>query len=129
MRLPLLRLTFGSGAFFHNPPPGYIGSTKETEGQTMGRKAILTVVLALMLTGRCLGAPEVPAPSWILMDRTTGTVLGEQEADRQLAPASVTKIMTLLLVMEALDRGQLQWDQMVNTSGGAAKFIWRKTRR
>ena len=86
----------------------------------MGRKARLTGVLALILTGRCLGAPEVPAPSWILMDRTTGTVLGEQEADRQLAPASVTKIMTLLLVMEALDRGQLQWDQMVTTSAAAA---------
>jgi len=86
----------------------------------MCRKGILGLLLVLCLGGRCLAAPEVAAPSCILMDATTGTVLYEKEADRPLAPASVTKVMTLLLVMEAIDRGQLQWDDMITASANAA---------
>jgi len=86
----------------------------------MCRKGILGLLLILCLGGRCLAAPEVAAPSCILMDATTGTVLYEKEADRPLAPASVTKVMTLLLVMEAIDRGQLQWDDMITASANAA---------
>ncbi len=86
----------------------------------MGRKGILALIMALLLTGTCLAAPETTAPSCILMDGATGTVLYEQDADHQLAPASVTKVMTLLLVMEAIDRGQLGWDDMVTTSAAAA---------
>jgi D-alanyl-D-alanine carboxypeptidase (penicillin-binding protein 5/6) len=54
------------------------------------------------------------------MDRTTGTVLYEKNADEPLAPASVTKVMTLLLVLEAIDRGQLGWDDTVTASATAA---------
>ena len=86
----------------------------------MCRKGILGLLLVLCLGGRCLAAPEVAAPSCILMDATTGTVLYEKEADQPLAPASVTKVMTLLLVMEAIDRGQLQWDDMITASANAA---------
>ena len=86
----------------------------------MGRKGILALIMALLLTGTCLAAPETTAPSCILMDGATGTVLYEQDADHQLAPASVTKVMTLLLVMEAIDRGQIGWDDMVTTSAAAA---------
>ncbi len=86
----------------------------------MGRKGFLAIILAFILTGTCLAAPETKAPSCILMDRATGTVLYEQDADHQLAPASVTKVMTLLLVMEAIDRGQLGWDDMVTASASAA---------
>ena len=86
----------------------------------MCRKGILGLLLILCLGGRCLAAPEVAAPSCILMDATTGTVLYEKEADQPLAPASVTKVMTLLLVMEAIDRGQLQWDDMITASANAA---------
>ena len=86
----------------------------------MCRKGILGLLLILCLGGRCLAAPEVAAPSCILMDAATGTVLYEKEADQPLAPASVTKVMTLLLVMEAIDRGQLQWDDMITASANAA---------
>ena len=54
------------------------------------------------------------------MDRATGTVLYEKNADEPLAPASVTKVMTLLLVMEAIERGQLGWDDTVTASAAAA---------
>ena len=80
---------------------------------------ILLCIVAL-LTSSCLAAPEVAAPSCLLMDRATGTVLYEKDADQPLAPASVTKIMTLLLVMEAVDRGQLGWEDPITASAAAA---------
>ena len=86
----------------------------------MCRKGLIALFLAACLGGSCLAAPEVAAPSCLLMERSTGTVLYEKEADRQLAPASVTKIMTLLLVMEAIERGQLRWDGLVTVSAHAA---------
>lgn len=86
----------------------------------MGRRALIMGFLVLLLTGRCLAAPEVAAPSCILLDGATGTILYEKEADQELAPASVTKVMTLLLVLEAIDRGQLTWEQMVTASAAAA---------
>lgn len=63
---------------------------------------------------------EITAPSAILIDAATGTVLYEKNADERLAPASVTKVMTLLLVMEALDCGKIGWDDMVSASENAA---------
>lgn len=63
---------------------------------------------------------EVHAPSAILMDAATGTVLFEKNADQRREPASVTKVMTLLLVMEALDAGQIGWNDRVTASAAAA---------
>lgn len=65
---------------------------------------------------------EVNAASAILMDAETGTVLFEQNADQPLPPASVTKIMTLLLVMEAIDNGTIKADDMVSVSEHAASM-------
>ena len=65
-------------------------------------------------------AVEVSAPSAILIDAATGTVLFEKNADERREPASVTKVMTLLLVMEALDIGQIGWDDQVTASAAAA---------
>lgn len=64
--------------------------------------------------------PEIDAPSAILIDAATGTVLYEKNADERLRPASVTKVMTLLLVMEALDSGKIGWDDTVTASETAA---------
>ena len=86
----------------------------------MGRKLIVLLLTAALLMPVCYAAPETKAPSCLLMDAATGTVLYEQNADEQLAPASVTKVMTLLLVMEAIDRGQLGWDDLVTASAAAA---------
>ena len=56
------------------------------------------------------------------MDATTGQVLYEQNADEPLPPASVTKIMTLLLVMEAIDKGAVKLDDLVSVSANAASM-------
>ncbi len=75
------------------------------------------------------GAMDVPAPSAILVEQSTGTVLYEKNADEKLYPASVTKVMTLLLTMEAIERGQLSYDQKLTVShaamsmGGSTAFL------
>ena len=63
---------------------------------------------------------ELSCSSALLMEKETGTVLYEQNAHEQLEPASVTKVMTLLLVMEALDAGQLTLEEPVTVSAYAA---------
>ncbi len=60
--------------------------------------------------------------SAILMEASTGRVLYEQNADEALPPASVTKVMTLLLVMEAIEDGKIKLDDMVSTSERAASM-------
>lgn len=61
------------------------------------------------------------SPSAILLDGYSGKVLFEKNADQKLPPASVTKIMTMLLVMEAIDRGEISFDDIVTVSENAAK--------
>ena len=83
---------------------------------------LLAVVLAmgaLPLRSRA-AAPEVAAKSAVLMDIATGTVLGQQNPHEPLAPASVTKVMTMLLIMEAIDSGKIGWDDTVTASEAAA---------
>ena len=82
---------------------------------------ILGIVLVLGSVIPAVGAaPAVEAKSALLMDTATGTVLYEQNAHTPLAPASVTKVMTLLLIMEAIDSGRLGWDDPVTASETAA---------
>lgn len=64
----------------------------------------------------------LPCASAILMDAATGQVLYEQNADQALPPASVTKIMTLLLVMEAVDEGRIALADLVTVSARAASM-------
>ena len=89
------------------------------------KKRLVCIGLALaLLAGLSLTAAaedlELPAPSCILMEKQTGQVLYESNAHEKLRPASVTKVMTLLLVMEALEDGRIGWDDMVTTSAAAA---------
>ncbi|MCR6110579.1 D-alanyl-D-alanine carboxypeptidase [Bacillus sp. A301a_S52] len=62
------------------------------------------------------------ATSAILMERDTGTVLFDKNSHERLPPASMTKIMTMLLIMEAIDEGRLNWDDKVRTSERAASM-------
>ena len=64
--------------------------------------------------------PETTAEAVFLMEATTGTVLWQSNADQPLEPASVTKIMTMLLVCEAVDEGSLTPDTVVTCSAHAA---------
>ena len=63
---------------------------------------------------------EVEAKSALLMDVATGTILYEQNSHEALAPASVTKVMTMLLIMEAVDSGKIGWGDSVTASEAAA---------
>ena len=65
---------------------------------------------------------EADAVSCILMDAKTGRVLFEKNADEALPPASVTKVMTMLLVFEALDAGTIKLSDMVQASENAASM-------
>lgn len=62
------------------------------------------------------------AASAVLMDRDTGTVIFEKDAHKPLPPASITKIMTMLLIMEALERGEINLKDKVSTSEYAASM-------
>jgi len=62
------------------------------------------------------------AKSAILIERDTGTVLFEKNSHEPLPPASMTKIMTMLLIMEALEEGKLRLDEKVRTSEYAASM-------
>ena len=63
---------------------------------------------------------DVKGKSAFLMDVETGTVLYEQNPHERLSPASVTKIMTMLLIMEAIDAGKISLEDMVTASETAA---------
>ena len=84
--------------------------------------AILCAALLVLPAAAVNGAPEIDCGSAVLMEKETGTVLFEQNAHDKLEPASVTKVMTLLLVMEAVDSGRLKLDEMVTVSAHAASM-------
>jgi len=67
-------------------------------------------------------AVQVSAPSVILVEATTGQVIYEQRADERRSPASITKIMTMLLAMEALEEGEISLEDEVVTSEYASSM-------
>lgn len=103
------------------------------------KKRITTWVLLLMLITAELcpvkiqcavqPAPEISAPGAVLMEPSTGTVLYEKNGEEQRSPASITKIMTLLLIFEALEDGQITLEEEAVTSayaksmGGSQVFL------
>ncbi|OIK15509.1 D-alanyl-D-alanine carboxypeptidase [Bacillus sp. MUM 116] len=60
--------------------------------------------------------------SAVLIERDTGKVLFEKNSQEELPPASMTKIMTMLLIMEAIDQGKLNWNEKIRTSEYAASM-------
>ncbi|MBE5875926.1 MAG: D-alanyl-D-alanine carboxypeptidase [Lachnospiraceae bacterium] len=94
---------------------------------------MLVVVLCLGM-GDCVAAAELlqmelVSPSAILMEASTGTVLFEKNPDEIRSPASITKIMTMLLTFEALEEGRVQLTDEITTSayaksmGGSQVFL------
>ena len=81
---------------------------------------LISIIFVWQPTQAKAAPMEVKAKSALLMDVTTGTVLFEQNAHEALAPASVTKVMTLLLIMEAIDSGAIGWNDIVTASETAA---------
>ena len=100
-------------------------------------KKLCATLLCLAL---CMGVlpvraagPEVNARAALLMEKSTGQVLYEANAHAPLELASVTKVMTMLLIMEALEAGTITKETMVPVSATAAgdggpRFTWRRGR-
>lgn len=80
----------------------------------------IALLLGLLPFAANAASLEVEAKSALLMDVATGTILYEQNAHDALAPASVTKVMTMLLIMEAIDSGKIGWGDTVTVSESAA---------
>lgn len=95
---------------------------------------LITACLIFSTEGKIIVMAQQPqiqltAPSAILMEASTGTVLFEKNADEVRSPASITKIMTLLLTFEALEKGKIKLEDEVSTSayaksmGGSQVFL------
>ncbi len=91
--------------------------------------AIGNPIQALAENGATATGPEIGAPSALLMEASTGTVIYEKNADEPRNPASVTKIMTLILIFDALQSGKITLSDEVVTSahaksmGGSQVFL------
>lgn len=97
-----------------------------------GLCALLTLIELLLTPAAALHVSaqmELSAPSAILMEASTGTVLYEKNPDEIRSPASITKIMTLLLIFENLEKGRIKLEDEVSTSahaksmGGSQVFL------
>ena len=85
-------------------PPETAGTRKEI---LKAPEAVETAVEAEAGTDTVQG-PDISAPSAVLMEASTGKVIYEKDADRQRRPASITKIMTLILIFDAIDSGKIK---------------------
>lgn len=90
-------------------------------------KKLLVVLLVLLISVPAYAVePEFvlsdDVPRAVLMEKETGTVIWEKDADAKAAPASVTKVMTILLIVEALDRGELNLNDTITASARASSM-------
>lgn len=99
-------------------------------------KRLIPCLLLFLIATNALAAPagaapelELTARSAVLIETETGKILYAQNAEEPLPPASLTKIMTLLVAMEELKLGRVQWDTVITTSqrawatGGSQMFL------
>lgn len=90
---------------------------------------VMCFIFLLMMPMKAVAAPEVDAPSYILMEASTGKVICEENAQERRSPASITKIMTLLVIFDHLGTGRVNLDSEVMTSayaksmGGSQVFL------
>ncbi len=101
-------------------------------GKIKATAMVVVIVLATLFAApvSAISDEEVAAPSAILMEPNTGKILYEKNANEQRPCASITKVMTLLLVMEAIDSGKISLEDQVAASAHAASMggsdIWLK---
>ena len=98
------------------------------------RRFFAVVLCVLLLLPTCfietfaLSEDEISSPSAILIEPDSKKILFEKNSDEQRACASITKVMTLLLVMEAIEQGKISYDDVVTTSEHAKSMggsdIW-----
>ena len=97
------------------------------------RKWLTALLAAAMLLAAAppvrAAGPDIAAPSAILMDAATGTVLYEKNASERLRPASVTKVMTLLVAAAASAGTTPSSPRRPPVPRAAARSIWSRARR
>ncbi len=114
----ILLLTNISFAFYTSLDTSYVWSENSIEtAATEGKSDFL----------------ELSCESAILIEQNSGNIIYEKDVHKKLRPASVTKIMTILLIMEALEDGKITYDTKITCSEAASKMggsqIWLEVRR
>lgn len=90
---------------------------------------VMCFIFVLMLPVEAMAAPAIEAPSYILMEASTGRIICEENAGERRSPASITKIMTLLVIFDHIGTGRIRLDSQVMTSayaksmGGSQVFL------
>ena len=86
-------------------------------------KKILLILILFFITSNAYALDLAKkAKSVILMESSTGEIIYERNSDEKLAPASMTKMMSLILIMEAIEKGNITLDQIVTVSENASKM-------
>ena len=89
-------------------------------------KKIIFVIMCSILLPSLVNATEVDlaknAKSAIIVEASTGTILYKKNSNEKLSPASMTKMMGMLLVVENVEKGNLKWDEMVTVSENASSM-------
>ena len=99
------------------------------------KRAIILLLTLFVLAGSAVAISPVPEDTFslsvesaVLMEKTSGEIIYQKNAHETLPPASVTKVMTMLLVVEAIDSGSIQLEDMVSCSAHARSMggsqIW-----
>lgn len=90
------------------------------------KKYILLFLALILLGSNKVLAEDVDlaenATSAIIIEYSSGEVLWEKDANLKLAPASMTKIMSMILIMENIENGNLSWDEMITASANASSM-------
>lgn len=90
---------------------------------------VISAITFLAMPLQVMAVPEVEAPSYLVMEASTGQIICEQNADERRSPASITKIMTLIVIFDHLGTGRVQLESEVMTSayaksmGGSQVFL------
>ena len=96
----------------------------------LNQKKFINIFIAILIL-MCILPPssiiaqeqiELKSDSALLVDASSGKILFEKNANQKLFPASITKIMTALLVMESIDKGEISLDEKVTISDNAWKM-------
>ena len=106
---------------------------KILNNSTFSLLTVFTLILLFIATANAAvpipAAPKVAAQNYILVDANSGRVLAEKEADVQVEPASITKLMTSYVIYHELEAGRLSMDDMVTISekawrmGGSRMYV------
>ena len=93
----------------------------------MKKFLLVLIAVVLLLPMKFINAEELNlatnAKSAILIEASTGEIIFEKNSHERLVPASMTKMMSMLLIIESIEKGIISWDEMVTVSENASKGI------